>query len=354
MKLSSGNQTIASFCSEMGRDEIVVNNIYQRSDKVWPAAAQSFLIETILLGLPIPKLILFESTDLKTLRTKKEIVDGQQRSKAIQGFLSGAIKLTSNLDEVPQARGCYFDDLDENLQMAFISYQLPIDTLTTATQADVREVFRRMNSYTVPLNAEEQRHAVHQGAFKWFIQRTARETEERFLASGLFTPRQIVRMADTKFFAEIIHALLHGITTTNKKSLDKLYKDFDRTFARQDEIETWIRYASDYIFALDDLDKTHVMKPYQLYALYLAVIHLEFGTEKLENLYSGPIERALEPIVIVNLTSLADAAYMGPDEAPDNLLSFARASDKGTNVRDRRVTRFQFYCQAITDSLPTE
>jgi len=36
-----------------------------------------------------------------------------------------------------------------------------------ATPAEVREVFRRINSYTVPLNSEEQRHATYQGPFKF-------------------------------------------------------------------------------------------------------------------------------------------------------------------------------------------
>ena len=38
-----------------------------------------------------------------------------------------------------------------------------------ATPDQIRETFRRINSYTVPLNPEEHRHAVFQGDFKWFM-----------------------------------------------------------------------------------------------------------------------------------------------------------------------------------------
>jgi hypothetical protein len=67
----------------MREKSIIVNHDYQRSDKVWPPAARSYLIETILLGFPIPKLSLYQTTDLKTKKTKKEIVDGQQRSQVM-------------------------------------------------------------------------------------------------------------------------------------------------------------------------------------------------------------------------------------------------------------------------------
>ena len=55
--------TIADYCSAMSRHEIETNREYQRSDKVWPPAARSFLIETILLGYPVPKIFLFQKVD---------------------------------------------------------------------------------------------------------------------------------------------------------------------------------------------------------------------------------------------------------------------------------------------------
>ena len=97
MQVTPSTFTIAEYCQQMREKSIIVNHDYQRSDKVWPPAARSYLIETILLGFPIPKLSLYQTTDLKTKKTKKEIVNGQQRSQAISDFLEGASGL--------QARG---------------------------------------------------------------------------------------------------------------------------------------------------------------------------------------------------------------------------------------------------------
>lgn len=65
MHITSTNYTVADYCQAMSRNEMIVNRKYQRSDKVWPPVARSFLIETILLNYPIPKLSLFQRTDVK-------------------------------------------------------------------------------------------------------------------------------------------------------------------------------------------------------------------------------------------------------------------------------------------------
>lgn len=55
-------QIIADYCAAMDRSEIAPNPEYQRSDKVWPPAARSFLMETILLGYPIPRYSYFRKS----------------------------------------------------------------------------------------------------------------------------------------------------------------------------------------------------------------------------------------------------------------------------------------------------
>ena len=49
MKTVTTNYTVQDFISALERKEIRVNRDYQRSDEVWPDAARSYLIETVLL-----------------------------------------------------------------------------------------------------------------------------------------------------------------------------------------------------------------------------------------------------------------------------------------------------------------
>ncbi|HVO71966.1 MAG TPA: DUF262 domain-containing protein, partial [Aggregatilineaceae bacterium] len=94
MQVIPSNFTVAEYCEQMLGGKIIVNRDYQRSPKVWPPAARSYLIESILLGFPIPKLSLYQRTDLRSRTTLKEIVDGQQRSTAILAFFEDELRLS--------------------------------------------------------------------------------------------------------------------------------------------------------------------------------------------------------------------------------------------------------------------
>ena len=118
----------------------------------------------------------------------------------------------------------------------FLNYSLPIDLFVAATPFDIRETFRRMNSYTVPLNAEEQRHARFQGDFKWFAYNTSKEFEELFVSVGTFNSKKLVRMQDIKLISEVCHAIENGIQTTSKLVLDRLYEKYDEGFSDERRI----------------------------------------------------------------------------------------------------------------------
>src|SRR2546425_1264912 len=151
MKITPTNLTISDYCNAMVRNEIVVNRNYQRSDQVWPPAAKSFLIETILLGFPIPKLSLYQVTDVKSKKTYKEIVDGQQRSQTILEFFQNSLSISRH-SELDRAAGKVYRDLEDDDKQQFLDYPLSVDLLLAATEEEVRDTFRRINSYTIPLN----------------------------------------------------------------------------------------------------------------------------------------------------------------------------------------------------------
>ena len=47
MRVTSSTFTIAEYCQQMKDKGIIVNHEYQRSEKVWPPAARSYLIDTV-------------------------------------------------------------------------------------------------------------------------------------------------------------------------------------------------------------------------------------------------------------------------------------------------------------------
>jgi hypothetical protein len=351
MDVSLAQYTVADFCKDMATGEISVNHDYQRSPMVWPPAARSFLIETILLGFPMPKIYLSQLTDIKTKKTRKEIVDGQQRSMAILDFFNNKFKLVKA--SVPEeAAGKTCDELDDDLKGKFLSYRITADLLIGATREDIREIFRRMNSYTVPLNAEEKRHAQYQGDFKWFVYRLTKEYAEALETIGVFREKALTRMADAKLLTEVSHALLHGITTTAAKELGSLYSNNDEKFAEAATVKKRITYALDQLIAFKDLHDTALMKPYQVYSLSLALAHTRFNVPALKDVYEiAGNKLPAESTIVENLSKLA-AAVDDSTTAPKKYAAFISASESKTNTGDHRQTRFKWFCRAIENKLP--
>ena len=341
----AGNLTVAQYCDGLDQESIQVDRRYQRSDKVWPIAAQSFLIESILLGYPVPKLYLHQRTDRVSRKTINYIVDGQQRTVAIKSFYDDELKLARNL-EFEDVRGRSYSELDPELQERFLTYGLGLDHFVNTTEDEVREVFRRINSYEVPLNAEEQRHARWQGAFKWYIYHLSRRLDDPFLALGAFSDKQLVRMQDMKLLSEVSHALLNGITTTNKRSLDNLYKNNDKRFNEEEEFTQRLLDAIDYIGALAVVPEGPLAKTYSLYSLILAVIHATKAVPTLSSLGVGG-KGLLSGRTADRRLSLLIEALEAEDEDDPDFGDFYKATAKGTNVREARETRFQYMLGAV-------
>ena len=223
MKASPSPMSVADYCQAYNLQKIVVNTDYQRKDGLWTSQARSFFIEFILLEFPIPKLYLYARLDLKSRQQTKEVVDGQQRTQSLVSFYNNKQRLTSNIDTV-ELRGLTYSQLQPDWQSRFLSYSLPIDQFTGAPDSEVREAFRRMNANNVPLNDEEQRNAKYQGPFKWFIVRIADKYKDSLAQIGVFSRRDLIRMSDLKFYAEIVLAIDGGLSTVKGKQLDDLYK----------------------------------------------------------------------------------------------------------------------------------
>ena len=344
MNINNQRIPVVDFCNDIKSNEVRINRNYQRSDKVWPPAAKSFLIETILLDYPIPKLLLSQHTDLRTRRSHKEIVDGQQRSRAILSYFDGEFRISRHSEE-DRFAGRSLEELEEDDRKRFLDYGLAVDLMVGATPDQIRETFRRINSYTVPLNPEEHRHAVFQGDFKWFMHDLTKRFDEGFIRIGLFDQKALVRMKDAKLLCEVVHAILHGIVTTNKRHLDAVYKSRDKEFPEREEIDRRLSGAMDFLLDQTDLHNGALMKPYLVYSLLLAIVQVSGPVETLADVFDGDAH-ALDPQgASARLSQLAEALDAESDE--DEFKEFVDASSSRTNVAKQRRMRMERFCRAL-------
>lgn len=338
--------TVAQYCGMWNKGELVVNRDYQRNEDVWSPSARGSFIETLLLGYPIPKLYLYQKTDLKTRSTVLEVVDGQQRTQSLVEFCNGKLRLDKR-SAVPEAKGKTFKALSDELQQQFLAYGVPCDVFVSATQAEVREVFRRMNSHTVSLNAEEKRHARYQGAFKWFINELAKQHGDSLKGMGVFTEKQLVRMNDAKLFADVIHAITFGIQTTKPKDLDDLYEKFDNDYKEEDATRKHIESAMSFLLGFKDVHNTELMRSYVFDNLALAVIHAQNPIPKLKPVYPRTKRLIInKEHVAANLSALAGALSAGQVTGPYKTF-IAACEGGGTNVKDKREIRLRWLSKAL-------
>src|SRR5580704_12797181 len=86
-QVTKTNYKVSDFISWAKASTLLLSPSFQRRS-VWPAGAKSYLIDTIVRGLPIPIIFLREQkTDLNSLEPKREVVDGQQRIRTLLSFI---------------------------------------------------------------------------------------------------------------------------------------------------------------------------------------------------------------------------------------------------------------------------
>jgi hypothetical protein len=348
MKVAQVNMTVADYCAALGRREVVIDKTYQRSNEVWPLQARSYLIETILRGFPIPKLTLHQRTDLRSKRTIKYVVDGQQRTQALLDFYSGQLRLSRTID-TKDARNAVYEGLPEDLQGTFLSYSIDFDQFEAASEDDVREYYRRINSFTAPLTAEEKRHARYQGEMKWFIHRLTEVYENPLVNMGTITAKSAVRMSAAKLLAELVHAMIYGVTTTSTTTLDKMYGSFDRmhSFPQAEEIKGVLDKALSTALGFEFIAGTALTRGHMFYSLVIALMRVQSAWPTFD--LSVLKARKISSSARTQLLRLADA-YENPYAYP-TLADFINSASEKTNVKSQRELRASYMAAALTGSL---
>ena len=348
MQVLSTNMTISEYCQQMKERKIVVNHDYQRSGKIWPPSAKSYFIDTLILGFPIPKIYIYEHTNLKSRQITKEIVDGQQRSQTISAFCNDEFSISGN----SRFSGRKFSSLEEEYQSVLLNYHLGIDTFVGATPDEIRQTFKRMNSYTVPLNPQEKRYAEYQGAFKWFITDLSNKYAETFKKIGVFTEKQLTRMDDSELLSDIIFTLFNGVKRFSHADLDGFYKQYDSEFpkAMASDVSVQIDQAFFWILKWNQVHNTPIMKSYNFYTLILAVIHHLYNIDKLSTIYSVVKKNEFDNnTVLFNLSILAEV-FERNSSYKEEYSEFLKTASATTTETNRKV-RFKYFCEALESAI---
>ena len=191
---------------------------FQRKE-VWSKSAKIMLIDTILRNIPMPKIFL--QAIIKGLNTYRIVIDGQQRLTAILGFLNDDYALDYPY-EGPYA-SLKFSKLPEEIQRHILSYKVDVNEIRNASKDMIRDIYSRVNKYTVQLNKQELRRADYPGDFLHISEKLA--FEKFFEDNRIFTVASSKRMGDVEFVSELLMLLLAG-PQEKKEELDEFYERY--------------------------------------------------------------------------------------------------------------------------------
>jgi hypothetical protein len=192
--------------------------------------------------------------------------------------ISGKFRLSHGLHS-PWG-GKTYDELTIDEQDRIRTYSFPAEIFQGISDREVLEVFSRLNTYSVQLNAQELRNGRFFGEFKNCVYSLAYEHLEFWRRNKIFTERNIGRMMEVELTNELVVTQLAGMQE-KKKTIDNFYSKFDDLFDARELHERRFREVIDLINDTFDtgLSETEFSRPPIFYSLFGTLYHRRFGLE---------------------------------------------------------------------------
>lgn len=201
-------------------NSLILKPDYQREYRA-TQEDESSLIESILVGIPIPPVFLCSSRykEVQVLN----VVDGQHRLFAFYRFRKGEFAL-KGLQLLDEYEGNYFDDLPIEAREELIGHKLPAYVFKNFPGKKFElEVFNRYNKGTKALTPQEIRNAVYASPYNDFVNSFADECfhnskNEISLVYNVTKDRFLKKKVHEGIFT-ILYVLENGINTNYKDSI---------------------------------------------------------------------------------------------------------------------------------------
>lgn len=228
--------TIDFLIQQFRNDEFYIPDEYQRQ-YIWNEEDKNRFIESILLGLPIPLMFFSDTEDGRC-----EIIDGAQRTQAMEEFMSGDLVL-GGLKKLTSLNGFSYEDVPAYFRKKYDKTNMRIIVLSDDTTLEIRqEIFNRINTTGREANASEIRRGSFRGPFMDFLMECTKDPvfKEVCPISETMSKRYEQLELVIRFFAFLnrYEQFTHRVDTFLDKYIedvkdsfekDKMKEEFDRT-----------------------------------------------------------------------------------------------------------------------------
>lgn len=231
--------------AETVNNQLVKNNIdlfpkFQRRD-AWSNKAKSKFIESLILGLPIPQIILAEKNKQ---RGKYIVIDGKQRLLTIRRFFSlgdddefKPLKL-SGLKILTELNGKTYKNIKDSSDFFEALDSLENQSIRTVVLKNwpneefLFTVFLRLNTGSIKLSPQELRQALHPGPFIDFADEFSIESEQIKTMLNLSKPdyrmrdvEMVIRFFTYKYFLKEYNGNLKKAFDNTVKKLNESWEE---------------------------------------------------------------------------------------------------------------------------------
>lgn len=200
LKVEVKNTTVGQLVDMLRNGMIDLQPDFQRNGDLWSTPKKSRLIESIILGLPLPSFYFY----IDDVQKKWVVIDGLQRLCSINDFMvERKLKLTGLqfLKELHEKH--VYEDFSyfEQLEMSMRSVTLNVVSGTSSVEAKYI-IFQRINSEGTKLSPAEIRNALFHGKSMEMVKRLS-ESSEFEEATGYAISQKRLRHYDyvSRFFA---------------------------------------------------------------------------------------------------------------------------------------------------------
>jgi uncharacterized protein with ParB-like and HNH nuclease domain len=245
--------TAETIVNQLKKKNIDLNPDFQRRD-AWDQSKKSKFIESLILGLPVPPIILAERKDKKNSYL---VIDGKQRLLSIMQFCAKEEEAEfthlylKNLEILDDLNGLNYSKMLANQDLSDYINQFDNQTIRTVVirnwpnEKFLYTVFLRLNTGSLKLSPQELRQALHPGEFLSYISKYAETENPIWEVLGLNKPDS--RMRDVELILR--YFAFKNFLDTYKDSL-KDFMDDTCSIINSD----WAHHSQKYINQLDELE----------------------------------------------------------------------------------------------------
>lgn len=185
IRITTKNFTIREIFSQIDEGELDLAPDFQRSF-VWSKRQQTRLIESILLGIPLPAFYFNQDSS-----GAHQVIDGVQRLTTVRKFMSSDLLLNEpDLEYLASLGGQGYNTLDPVVRRRFSGTQIVAHVIEPQTPDEVKyDIFNRVNTGGSPLTAQEIRHCMSKNRSRQFLKRLVERESFDLATAGAFWSR---------------------------------------------------------------------------------------------------------------------------------------------------------------------